>query len=260
MNVDRQTMERLQPVAAELARRFPAGELGRIQGLLRVLTGEEEPHLAPLQQPRAPRLFVPGLRTAPWLDPSPLPWARALEERWEAVRAELEALLASGAPVSGYGASAAEGIPAVTPGWDAFYLVRHRRPVPGAAERCPQTAALLSQVPVATEAFFSVLRPGAAIPRHTDPSNFVVACHLPLLVPDGCGLKVGEVSGRWTPGRCLLIDTSFWHEVWNRSDRPRVTLNVDTWHPDLTEVERAALAFLSDHLYEAMRQYLRPPG
>jgi aspartate beta-hydroxylase len=258
MDVDPQTAERLESAAAELARRFPPGELRRIQGLLRILSGEEEPKRLPLQEPRAPRLFVPDLRTTPWLDPSSLPWVRALEERWQAVRAELEALLASGAPVSGYEESAGEGIPAVAPGWDAFYLVRHRSPDPGAAARCPQTAAALSEVPVATEAFFSVLRPGAAIPRHTDPSNFVVACHLPLLVPDGCGLEVGEVPGRWTPGRCILIDTSFWHEVWNRSDRPRVTLNIDTWHPDLTEVERGALAFLSEELYEAMRRHLRP--
>ncbi|HJU41002.1 MAG TPA: aspartyl/asparaginyl beta-hydroxylase domain-containing protein, partial [Tahibacter sp.] len=34
------------------------------------------------------------------------------------------------------------------------------------------------------------------------------------------------------------------HEAWNRSDRTRVVLIFDVWHPDLTDVERAAVTDL----------------
>jgi len=41
-----------------------------------------------------------------------------------------------------------------------------------------------------------------------------------------------------------VFDDTYEHEAWNRSERTRVVLILDTWHPDLTEVEREALSAL----------------
>jgi tetratricopeptide (TPR) repeat protein len=74
-----------------------------------------------------------------------------------------------------------------------------------------------------------------------------VRCHLGLEVPDGCGIRVGGLTARWEEGRCLVLDDSFPHEVWNDGGARRVVLVLDLWHPDLSEDEVALLAGLERH-------------
>lgn len=40
------------------------------------------------------------------------------------------------------------------------------------------------------------------------------------------------------PGKCLVFDDSYEHEVWNRTEGERVLLLFDLWHPDLVEEVR----------------------
>jgi aspartate beta-hydroxylase len=42
----------------------------------------------------------------------------------------------------------------------------------------------------------------------------------------------------------VSFDDTFEHEAWNRSDRTRVVMILDSWNPDLTDVERAAVTDL----------------
>jgi aspartate beta-hydroxylase len=55
---------------------------------------------------------------------------------------------------------------------------------------------------------------------------------------------VGGVEHAWQEGRCVTFDDTFEHEAWNRSDRVRAVMILDSWHPDLTEAEREAIALL----------------
>jgi aspartate beta-hydroxylase len=57
-------------------------------------------------------------------------------------------------------------------------------------------------------------------------------------------LRVGGETHAWREGRCVTFDDSFEHEAWNRSDRDRVVLILDSWNPDLSEVERLAVTDL----------------
>ncbi len=43
-----------------------------------------------------------------------------------------------------------------------------------------------------------------------------------------------------TEGKCILFDDSFLHEANNASDKPRVVLIIDIWHPDLFDAEVSA--------------------
>ena len=46
---------------------------------------------------------------------------------------------------------------------------------------------------------------------------------------------------RWHAGNCLVFDDYFTHEAWNRTDKERLVLIVDVWHPDLAREERHKL-------------------
>lgn len=53
-----------------------------------------------------------------------------------------------------------------------------------------------------------------------------------------------EVAGEkrhWAAGRAFVFDPSFVHRTHNPTSGERVILNLDIWHPELTEVERTAI-------------------
>jgi aspartate beta-hydroxylase len=96
----------------------------------------------------------------------------------------------------------------------------------------------------APETLYSVLRPGTHILPHRGVTNTRLVTHLPLIVPPDCALRVGGETHVWQEGRCVTFDDTFEHEAWNHSERDRVVLIVDSWNPDLSEAERAAVADL----------------
>ena len=63
-------------------------------------------------------------------------------------------------------------------------------------------------------------------------------CHLPLVVPADCGLRVGDERRDVVRGEAWAFDDSINHEAWNNSAEDRIVLIFDVWHPDLTEQER----------------------
>ena len=119
--------------------------------------------------------------------------------------------------------------------------------IPAAAARCPATAAALAHVPQAElpgrapTAFFSILKPRTRIPPHTGVSNTRTIVHLPLIVPPGCGFRVGGETREWVEGQAFAFDDTIEHEAWNDSDEARVVLILDVWNPYLTAVERTLL-------------------
>ena len=100
-------------------------------------------------------------------------------------------------------------------------------------------------------ALFSILRPHTHIPPHHGMLNTRLICHLPLIVPDGCRLRVGNHTRPVVAGEVLIFDDSIEHEAWNDSDEVRVILLFEIWRPELTPAERAALT----RLFEAVSLY-----
>jgi len=72
--------------------------------------------------------------------------------------------------------------------------------------------------------------------------NARLICHLPLIVPAGCGFRVGNEVREWRQGEMWAFDDTIEHEAWNNSDEWRVILLFEIWRPELTDEERELVA------------------
>ena len=77
------------------------------------------------------------------------------------------------------------------------------------------------------------------IPPHAGPTNSRLRAHLGLIVPKKGEVKmrVGNKTVGWKPGKWIIIDDSFEHEVVNNGNGPRLILLVDFRHPDVGRSE-----------------------
>jgi beta-hydroxylase len=155
-----------------------------------------------------------------FLDPVAHPFTSLLEGGWLKIRAELENLHNSNfVPWPErflYGQ-----------GWDVFGFYAFGKKLAKNCDLCPETTRLIEQVPGLTTAGFSSLAPGTHIAAHKGYTNAVLRCHLGLIVPEGCSMRVGSDTREWKEGECLVFDDTVEHEVWHRGDRPRVILLLD---------------------------------
>ena len=136
------------------------------------------------------------------------------------------------------------------PSWGAYYLWQSGKPVEGQADRCPRTMSALERAPMpvisarSPQALYSLLKPGTHIKPHHGMLNTRLICHIPLVVPPNCALRVGSETRSWTQGELLIFDDSFEHEAWNRSDSNRIVLIFEIWRPEISQEERAELTAL----------------
>lgn len=114
--------------------------------------------------------------------------------------------------------------------------------------RCPQTAALLRNIPGLYTAFFSVLEPHQKLTPHWGYYKGFQRYHLGVIIPKNnedrsCYLRVnadrddnarrdpeliekGEIY-YWKNGEGILFDDNYLHDAANLSDEPRVILWLD---------------------------------
>lgn len=210
------------------------------------------------QQPSA--LYYPGLPQQQYYEREQFAWVPRVEAATDAIRSELLAIINEGADFRPY-VEAEEKRPHHDfhgmhgdPSWGAFFLWKDGRIVEENAARCPETMAVLEQAPITRigartpSVLFSLLRPGAHIPPHHGMLNCRLICHLPLIVPPGCWLRVGNETREWEEGKLLLFDDSIEHEARNGSDRIRVVLLFDIWRPELSEAERRGVSAIFDSI------------
>jgi aspartyl/asparaginyl beta-hydroxylase (cupin superfamily) len=244
--------------ALDVAGFDPANPAPRVAKAIDLILGRR--HLY-LQSPTA--LYFPELPQREFFERAEFPWVGAIEARTAEIREEVVELLRDTASFTPYVRShpsrprTVYGDLSDDPAWSAYYLIRAGSVVEEAAARCPRTMAALAQVPLSSapgrtpSVLFSLLRPGARIPAHHGQFNTRLICHLPLIAPPGCALRVGAETRPWVEGRTLIFDDSMEHEAWNTSDRLRVVLLFDVWRPELGEEERRMVAaMLSAAAYE----------
>jgi hypothetical protein len=110
------------------------------------------------------------------------------------------------------------------------------------ARKCPRIADFLRGLPgvggIGCMAFFSIMNPKTHVRRHTSQLNTRLRYHLGIEVPEhGIRFRVHDQKLAWTQDRCIKIDDSYEHEVFQRSDRRRVIFVLDLPHPDLLPEE-----------------------
>jgi aspartyl/asparaginyl beta-hydroxylase (cupin superfamily) len=209
----------------------------------------------------APAIFsYPHLPAIEFFDRREFPWLDAIEAATGAIRDEfIEVLKAEEgfAPYIAYPPDVPHNQWVElnnSPRWSAFHLYKMGERIEANAAKCPRTLAALAGAPQPAQpgrtpsAMFSLLKPRTRIPPHNGVTNTRLVVHLPLIVPEGCGFRVGNRTREWVPGRAWVFDDTIEHEAWNDSDKLRVVLIFDIWHPHLTESERALVTAFTEGL------------
>jgi aspartyl/asparaginyl beta-hydroxylase (cupin superfamily) len=230
----------------------------RVRQALDLLTGRQALYL---QQPR--HFYFPELPQIAWADRAAFPWLDRVEAATDAIRSDLTRLLEedAAAPASAFSPylqqeanrpifAASSGLMG-DPAWSAFYLWKGGVPQAENLARCPSVAEALADAPLCAipgrtpSVLFSLLRPGTHIRPHHGFTNARFICHLPLIVPDDCAMRVGAETRPWIPGQACVFDDSIEHEAWNRNpDRLRVVMIFDVWRPELSATERELVSTL----------------
>ena len=204
------------------------------------------------QQPR--HFYFPELPQIEFYPASQFAWAPKLEAATDDIREELRGVLAGRTGIVPYLQTSTDRPRFNTnglddnPDWSACYLIRNGERVAENADRCPRTMAALAEAPLCRidgrtpSVLFSLLQPGTRIPPHNGFMNARLICHLPLIVPGDCGLRVGNDTHVWEEGKLVMFDDSIEHEAWNMSRELRVVLIFDVWKPELTPRERTLVA------------------
>lgn len=209
--------------------------------------------------PQQPSVFYyPYLAQRQFWERDEFDWVAELEAQTPIIRAELEALLVDGADFRPY-IEVEENRPYRefhglhgNEDWTALYLWRDGVIVEENARRCPRTMEALEKLPISRighrtpAVLFSRLLPGAHIPPHHGMLNSRLICHLPLIVPPGGWLRVGNETREWEQGKLLIFDDSLEHEAKNPSRETRIILLFDVWKPELSEEERAVVSNIFD--------------
>ena len=198
--------------------------------------------------------YYPGLPAIEFYDREELPWIEEFEAATPEIQKELATILredeAGFSPYIHYD----DHMPLDqwrelnhSPRWTAFHLIEKALPVPERVARAPATMRALSKIPQpqvkgrSPAAMFSVLQPKTRIPPHTGVANFRLVVHLSLIVPPGCGFRVGGETREWRVGEAWAFDDTIEHEAWNDSDQVRIIFICDIWNPRLSPEERVMI-------------------
>ena len=221
-------------------------EARRVRRSLDLLLGKSEVYL---QQPR--HYYFPELANIGYAEREAFPWMDRVEAATDDIRGELLRVLEEDGAFAPYiepepnRPQFADNPLSGNPAWSAFYLWKGGSPQPQNLARCPSVMAALEDAPLCRipgrtpSILFSLLRPGAHIAPHHGFTNARYICHLPLVVPEGCAMRVGAETRAWVEGQALAFDDSIEHEAWNHHpDRLRVVMIFDIWRPELSQTER----------------------
>lgn len=171
----------------------------------------------------------------PVFDPGQFEWIAELERHAADIRRELLAVLEHREAIPPLASISPDHRKIAPPGkWKSFFLHGYGYKVEQNIARCPVTAASVERIPGLNSAFFSILEPGAHIPRHRGVTKAILTAHLGLIVPrrrEACRMEVVDQNLLWEEGRTLVFDDTFEHEVWNATDELRAVLLIQFRRP-----------------------------
>ncbi len=221
--------------------------------------------------PQSPsKFYFPELPQIQFYDMRKFEWAPAVLDQVGQIRDELLELISSDESFDPYVQHSVNAPKISEMGqqllgrhdWSAYHLHQDGAPQPKHITRCPKTLEILEAAPIpkirsiSPSILFSRLAAGAHIPPHSGVCNARLICHLPLLVPRGCWLRVGNQIREWTEGEMLIFDDTIEHEAKNPTSETRVVLLFDVWRPELSGEERAFV----ETLFDAVESFSAEPA
>ncbi len=108
-----------------------------------------------------------------------------------------------------------------------FFGIKH----PLNCSLCPLTSEIVMNKLDLVSCDFSYLPAKTQINPHKGFTKMVLRAHLGLIIPDDCGIRVGNETRKWEVGKLIIFDDSFEHEAWNNSDSDRFVLMFDIPNP-----------------------------
>jgi len=235
--------QEVQPLLDDTDRCTP-----RMQAAVDLLLGKRR-----LYYPEPRHIMVPDLPIHEFYPRDHFPWLEELESKTSVILDELNALITHGTSFDPYLTKSNERPVFDTHGmagnddWGAFYLWKNGEAIPENQALCPETTKAMNALPLVFSGercpniLFSRLKPGATIPPHNGMINSRLIGHLPLIIPDDCGFRVGNQTRPWVLGEAFLFDDTIEHEAWNHSAEDRFVLIFEVWKPELNEAEQALI-------------------
>jgi beta-hydroxylase len=173
--------------------------------------------------------------TTPFLGVDQFEWASRLEEGFPVIRQELDRVLEYRDQLPNFQDISTDQASITNDDrWKTYFFFGFGFKSQANCARCPETTALLEQVPGMTTAFFSILSAGKHIGEHRGPWRGLLRYHLALKIPEPaerCGISVGGEVAHWEEGRSLIFDDGYEHFAWNDTDGVRVVLFMDVLRP-----------------------------
>jgi aspartyl/asparaginyl beta-hydroxylase (cupin superfamily) len=209
--------------------------------------------------------YYPGMPQREFYERHEFPWLEQVEASISDMQEELQGVMAQRQQFSPYVESHPDRPRPTNPllddsSWGAFYFWKSGEAISENIAQCPKTVAALEAAPIpvirdrSPMALYSVLEPDTHIAPHFGLLNTRLICHIPLVIPSDCALRVGSETRPWKDGEALIFDDSFEHEAWNRSDLRRVILLFEVWRPEISSDEQTALTTI----FEAINEYQKP--
>lgn len=226
-------------------------EQARFERAKAMLFGERQRYM---QEPRS--FFYPELPDREFYEPEDYDWTGALIDAETQICKEFEALRDQPSAFTPY-VHASGNVPVDrnnsllnNADWSAVHIQKNGVVEEDVAALMPTVLKVLEQAPLekidgrGPTALISRLAPGAKIPPHTGYLNTRLTCHLPIIIPDGCGIRVGNETRHWRSGEMLMFNDSIDHEAWNNSNQDRFVLIFFVWRPELSIADQALIKSL----------------
>ncbi len=239
-------------VAAVVPEPLTAAETGGANALRfgRITSGR-----ARIFHPEPNQYYYPGLPSQEFYERRLFPWIEAFEAATDDIREELEQALTVHRDRFVPYVNEDDTLPLDqwkdlngSADWSTLHLIAHGQVAPDAEIFFPRTLSALALAPQPSvpgrspSAMFSALKPRTRIPPHVGVSNARLVLHLPLIVPENCGFRVGSETRSWKVGTAWVFDDTIEHEAWNDSDALRVILIADIWNVFMTDLDRQVYA------------------
>lgn len=177
--------------------------------------------------------FFSAIPNTPYVEKSNFESAKLLDEHWETIREEAQALFAAEQITQSDKADDIAFNSFFRTGWGRFYLKWYDDFLPSALQHCPKTIELIKSMPDLNAAMFASLPPGAILAPHRDPFAGSLRYHLGLFTPNSekCYIKVDGIPYHWKDGESVMFDETYIHTAENKTDEPRVILFCDINRP-----------------------------